>query len=107
MRMNEQMQSTIGTTDSNGSNSKGMYSHNMANYKPYVQGAIFVLWRIHHKKYQAGSQLFYDELSQSIPFSKTAYKESLAFLEGAGLVVNEVVITDKVPQSLIERYSIL
>lgn len=105
--MNEQLNTTMVPNDTKIKDSKGMYSHNMGNYKPYVQGAIFVLWRIHHKKYQAGSQLFYDELSQSIPFSKTAYKESLAFLEGAGLVVNEVVITDKVPQSLIERYSIL
>ncbi|EOI53107.1 hypothetical protein [Enterococcus gilvus] len=83
------------------------YATTFKNHKPYVQGAIFALWRIHHKKFQAGSQLFYEEIRQHVSLSKTAYKEALAFLEGAGMVVNEVVITDKVPQALVERYGIL
>lgn len=83
------------------------YATTFKNYKPYVQCALFALWRIHHKKFQAGSQLFYEEITQHISLSKTAYKEALAFLEGAGMVVNEVVITDKVPQALVERYGIL
>lgn len=83
------------------------YATTFKNHKPYVQGALFTLWRIHHKKFQAGSQLFYEEIRQYVSLSKTAYKEALAFLEGAGMVVNEVVITDKVPQALVERYGIL
>ncbi|EOI21383.1 hypothetical protein UCW_00527, partial [Enterococcus faecalis EnGen0248] len=50
---------------------------------------------------------FYDELEKATKTSKTAYKEALAFLEGAGMVVNEVVVESKVPQSLIQRYGIL
>ena len=47
------------------------------------------------------------ELEKATKTSKTAYKEALAFLEGAGMVVNEVVVENKVPQSLIQRYGIL
>ena len=56
---------------------------------------------------QTGARIFYDELEKATKTSKTAYKEALAFLEGAGMVVNEVVVESKVPQSLIQRYGIL
>ncbi len=46
---------------------------------------------------------FTTELEKATKTSKTAYKEALAFLEGAGMVVNEVVDRSKVPQSLIQR----
>lgn len=83
------------------------YATTYDNQKPFIQVSLFILWRIKHKKYQPGSQLFFDEISKHIKLSKQHYKESLAFLEGAGMVVNEVVIADKVSPTLIERYGIL
>lgn len=77
------------------------------NYqRPAIQAALFVLWRIHNKSYQAGVRLFYEEIHQEINTTKGAYKEALAFLEGAGVVVNEVVVENKIPSTLIQRYGI-
>ncbi|MEB7518775.1 hypothetical protein [Enterococcus hirae] len=81
------------------------------HYRPSIQLALFVLWRIHQKQYQVGSRIFYEEVKEALSsnnrtYSLTAYKEALAFLEGAGAVVNEVVIIEKVPSSLIQRYKI-
>ncbi|EPI26096.1 hypothetical protein [Enterococcus faecium] len=81
------------------------------HYRPSLQLALFVLWRIHQKQYQVGSRIFYEEVKEALSsnnrtYSLTAYKEALAFLEGAGAVVNEVVIIEKVPSSLIQRYKI-
>lgn len=75
--------------------------------RPAIQAALFVLWRIHNKAYQAGARLFYEEIHQHIHTTKGAYKEALAFLEGASVVVNEVVVENKVPTVLIQRYGIL
>lgn len=75
--------------------------------RPAIQVALFVLWRIHNKIYQAGARLFYEEISNQIRTTKGSYKEALAFLEGAGVVVNEVVVENKVPTLLIQRYGIL
>ncbi|OTO02238.1 hypothetical protein [Enterococcus sp. 5B3_DIV0040] len=75
--------------------------------RPAIQAALFVLWRIHNKGYQVGTRLFYEEIHQHIHATKGAYKEALAFLEGAGVVVNEVVVENKVPAVLIQRYGIL
>ncbi|EGP4846552.1 MULTISPECIES: hypothetical protein [Enterococcus] len=81
------------------------------NYRPAIQLALFVLWRIHQKQYQIGSRIFYEELKHALDgnnrsYSLTAYKEALAFLEGAGAAVNEVIIIEKVPSTLIQRYKI-
>ncbi|EHA3992799.1 hypothetical protein [Enterococcus hirae] len=75
--------------------------------RPAIQAALFVLWRIHNKAYQAGARLFYEEIHQHIHTTKGAYREALAFLEGASVVVNEVVVENKVPVVLIQRYGIL
>lgn len=78
-----------------------------AYQRPAIQAALFVLWRIHNKVYQTGARLFYEEIHQQIQTTKGSYKEALAFLEGAGVVVNEVVVENKVPAVLIQRYGIL
>ncbi|HFD1635369.1 TPA: hypothetical protein QFF48_001630 [Enterococcus faecium] len=75
--------------------------------RPAIKVALFVLWRIHNKLYQAGARLFYEEIQTKINLSKGSYKEALAFLEGAGVVVNEVVVTDRVPALLVSRYGIV
>ncbi|MET1995589.1 hypothetical protein [Enterococcus faecium] len=75
--------------------------------RPAIKVALFVLWRIHNKLYQSGARLFYEEIQTKIELSKGSYKEALAFLEGAGVVVNEVVVTDRVPALLIQRYGIV
>lgn len=72
-----------------------------------VKMALFILWRIHNKKYQIGSRIFFEEVRQFIPMNRVKYNEGLLFLEGAGMAVNEVVVVDKLPTSLIQRYGIL
>ncbi|MGM9898123.1 MAG: hypothetical protein ACI32W_09240 [Enterococcus faecalis] len=84
------------------------YGKDFSFYRPAIQISLFVLWRIHNNRYQVGSQLFYQEICHALSkkYSQNAYKEALAFLEGASVVVHEVVIVDKVPKQLLERYSI-
>lgn len=82
------------------------YSSSFKQQKPSIQVAIFVMWKIHHKEYQVGSRLFYEQVASQIKVSKSNYKEALAFLEGASIAVNEVIIADKVTPTLIERYDI-
>lgn len=74
---------------------------------PAIQGALYVLWAIHNKKYSTGARLFYEEVEKHTKVKKETFKQTTAFLEGAGLVVNEVVIASKVPTELIERYGIV
>ncbi|HIB1918088.1 TPA: hypothetical protein ACWWDF_002801 [Enterococcus faecium] len=82
------------------------YADTFEQERPAVQLALIILWRIHTKRYQVGSRVFKSELMNELKVSDSNYKEALAFLEGAGAVVNEVVILDKVPQTLISRYGI-
>lgn len=89
------------------SNSQLKIAETFEYQRPAVQTALFILWRVHNKKYQAGAQLFYEEINRNLKTAKPTYKEALAFLEGAGVVVNEVVVSDKVPTGLIQRYGIL
>ncbi|MGG5373359.1 hypothetical protein [Enterococcus sp. AZ196] len=88
------------------STEKVAYSSSFQQQKPAIQVAIFVMWKIHHKEYQVGSRLFFEQVESQIKVSKSNYKEALAFLEGASIAVNEVIIADKVPPTLIERYDI-
>lgn len=74
---------------------------------PAIQGALYVLWAIHNKKYATGVRLFFEEVSKHTGIKKEPYKQTTAFLEGAGLVVNDVVIASRVPTELIDRYGIL
>lgn len=83
------------------------YATTYAYQRPAIQTALFVLWRIQNKEYQTGSRLYYEELKEAIDCTKGAYREALTFLEGAGLVMNEVVVADKVPTSLVQRYGLL
>lgn len=83
------------------------YSKGFEQQKSTLQTAIYVMWKVHHKEYQVGSRLFYEQIESKIKTSKAAYKEALAFLEGASIVVNEVVIADKVSPDLIKRYEII
>lgn len=85
---------------------KVVYSASFEQQKPAIQVAIFVMWKVHHKEYQVGSRLFYEQVEAQLNVSKSNYKEALAFLEGASIAVNEVIIADKVTPALIERYAI-
>ncbi|WP_430601460.1 hypothetical protein IGJ01_000928 [Enterococcus sp. AZ089] len=84
------------------------YGKNFSFLRPAIQISVFVLWRIHNNWYSVGSQLFYQEICHALSkkYSQNAYKEALAFLEGASVVVHEVVIVDKIPKLLLERYGI-
>jgi hypothetical protein len=80
------------------------FSHEIEN-KDKVK--IYVLYQIENKKWKRGTILSYKRLSQEITVPNNAYKMALEFLEGAGLIVNEVVIEEKVPATLIERYGVI
>lgn len=82
------------------------YARTFKNERPAVQVALFVLWRIHNKKYTIGSRLFANEIEETLGTNKTNYKEALLFLEGAGAVMNEVVIANTVSKDIIERYGL-
>lgn len=82
------------------------YSSSFKHQRPAIQVAIFVMWKIYHKEYQLGTRLFFEQVESQIKTSKSSYREALSFLEGASIVVNEVVIADKVNPLLITRYEI-
>lgn len=66
----------------------------------------YILYRLYHKSYRIGSKLFYSDIESSVGGNKTAYAKARIFLEGAGLLVDEVIISDKVPNYLVERYGL-
>ncbi|OEG13155.1 hypothetical protein BCR25_04940 [Enterococcus termitis] len=80
------------------------FTHELEN-KDKVK--LYVLYQIENKKWKRGTTLSYKRLSQEITVPNNAYKMALEFLEGAGLIVNEVVIEEKVPATLIERYGVI
>ncbi|MBC1318489.1 hypothetical protein [Listeria booriae] len=61
-----------------------------------------ILRKLEQKKYIVGSQLFYHDLKEHAE-NKTNYQRALYYLEGAGIIVNEVIITDKIPKELMQR----
>lgn len=61
-----------------------------------------ILRRLDQKKYIIGSQLFYHDLKEYAE-NKTNYQRALYYLEGAGIIVNEVIITDKISKELMQR----
>ncbi|MBC1922989.1 hypothetical protein [Listeria grayi] len=65
-----------------------------------------ILIQIQKKRYIIGTQLHYQDVKEKAE-SKIHYQRALYFLEGAGIVVNEVVITDKVPKELLQRVGIV
>lgn len=67
---------------------------------------LYVLHEIEHKRYKVGRRLYFEDLHQKLGVTKAAYLQALEFLDGANLVVNEVVVNDKVPKDLIDRYQI-
>ncbi|MBO0431285.1 hypothetical protein [Enterococcus sp. DIV0660C] len=87
-------------------NSKKEYTTNFSQERPAIQVALFILWRIYNKHYVIGSRLFRSEIISVLRLKDQNYKEALLFLEGAGAVVNEVIIIETLPKHLIERYGI-
>jgi hypothetical protein len=77
------------------------------NYKPNEKIQLYVMWQIYNKRYTIGSKLFYDDIIAKIGGNKSAYAKARMFLEGAGLIVDEVVIADKVPNNLVERFGLI
>lgn len=77
------------------------------DYPAKEQFKIYVLFAIKNKELSLGRRLFFDDIEKKLGISKTAYQLGLEFLDGSGLVVNEVIIVNAVPKELLERYGIL
>ncbi|OTN83965.1 hypothetical protein A5819_003515 [Enterococcus sp. 7E2_DIV0204] len=68
---------------------------------------LFIMWQVLNKRYVIGSKLFYDDIEAKVGANKQAYSKACMFLEGAGLIVDKVVIANKVPDSLVERFGLI
>lgn len=77
------------------------------NYKANEKIQLYVMWQIHNKRYTVGSKLFYEDIQKKVGANKSAYAKARMFLSGAGLIVDEVVIADKLPNNLIERFGLI
>ncbi|MDA9469893.1 hypothetical protein [Enterococcus sp. 5H] len=76
-------------------------------YKANEKIQLFIMWQIYNKRYTVGTKLFYGEIERKVNgVNKQAYAKARLFLEGANLLVDEVIIADKVPNHLIERFGL-
>lgn len=82
------------------------YTASQRKLSGYEKVRNHILMQIHQKRYIIGTQLHYQDVKEQAE-SKIHYQRALYFLEGAGIVVNEVVITDKVPKELLQRVGIV
>lgn len=73
---------------------------------PYVCVRNEILQRVQEKRYVVGSLLSYEDLKPYAK-SKTHYERALYFLEGAGVAVNSVIITDKISKDLVKRVGLV
>ncbi|EGK2526859.1 hypothetical protein IOQ60_002674, partial [Listeria monocytogenes] len=60
-----------------------------------------ILEGVQEKSLVIGRQIYYQDYSKMAE-NKTNYQRALYYLEGAGVIVNEVIITDKVPKELLQ-----
>ncbi|MBC1572766.1 hypothetical protein HCJ25_14045 [Listeria sp. FSL L7-1426] len=65
-----------------------------------------ILEGVQEKKLVIGRQIYYQDYSKKAE-SKVNYQRALYYLEGAGIIVNEVIITDKVPKELLQRVGMI
>ncbi|AOA04159.1 MULTISPECIES: hypothetical protein [Carnobacterium] len=85
------------------------YSTQWEYQKANLQVALIVMWRIHNKKYTVGSKIFFEEIEEHIEGvknKKEPFRMGLMFLEGAGIAVDGIIVTDKVSPNLLQRYGI-
>lgn len=75
--------------------------------KPIELGKLFTLFQIHNKNWCIGTILNFEEFKAKLQLRPAEFERMLEFLDGANLVVNRVVIADKVPASLISRYQVV
>ncbi len=65
-----------------------------------------ILEGVQEKSLVIGRQIYYQDYSKMAE-NKTNYQRALYYLEGAGVIVNEVIITDKVPKELLQRVGLI
>ncbi|EAE3734151.1 hypothetical protein E4T02_14445 [Listeria monocytogenes] len=65
-----------------------------------------ILQGIQEKELVIGRQVYYQDYSKKAG-NKANYQRALYFLEGAGIIVNEVIISDKVPKELMQRIGLV
>ncbi|WP_088840976.1 hypothetical protein [Listeria sp. ILCC797] len=65
-----------------------------------------ILKKIINKHYVIGTVLRYQDHQQTAQ-NKPNYQRALYFLEGAGIQVNGVIISDKVPKELSQRIGLV
>jgi hypothetical protein len=87
-------------------NRREEYAENFSQYDSKDQAIVFILWSIHHKKLGIGSKLFYEPLKKQFNLSKTHWGLVREFLSGANVLVDQVIISDKIPKELQERFAI-
>lgn len=78
-----------------------------ANYKSNEKIQMYVLWQILNKRYTIGSKLFFPDIESKLGVSKSALPRAKMFLEGAGVLVDDVIIADKIPNNLKERFGLI
>lgn len=86
---------------------KQRYSRHFDSLTPKDKGIVYLLWQIHHKKLSIGSIIYYDVLEEKFKVTKANRALIKEFLSGANVAVNDVVIADKVPKELAERFQLL
>lgn len=89
------------------SGQKVQYAPNFDQYDDKEQAIIYILWCVHNKKLQTGSKLFLSPLEEKFGLSRTKFNSVRDFLSGAGLLVDQVIIDNKIPKHLEERYGIV
>lgn len=71
------------------------------------QAVVYVLWLIHRKKLRIGSRLYYEPLQQKFQITKAQWALVKEFLSGANVLVDQVIIADKLEKPLLERFQIV
>lgn len=84
-----------------------MTGKNVSNLSPKDKIKIYCLYKIANKKWDLGSTLEKDDIVKILgKTDNTAANLSREFMEGAQLMVNDVVIANKVPERLLDKYEV-
>ena len=83
------------------------YCVNFEQYDPKEKSIIYILWSIHNKKLRIGSKVFFAPLEEKFKINKNNWALVREFLSGANVLVDQVIIVDKIDKTLQERFAIL
>nr|WP_216682975.1 hypothetical protein [Enterococcus innesii] len=86
---------------------KEKYAENFDRLDNKEKAIVYVLWSIHTKKLRIGSRLYFEPLKERFAISKGTWLLVKEFLSGANVLVDQVIIADKVEKPLLERFHIV